>query len=80
MPTDGIWNYTTYVDGENTYAMIGSSPDDNNNYDEGNATTQGIALSGAITIPNILGGYSVRSLGPKSFNNCGITGLLYHHQ
>ena len=55
MPTDGIWNYTTYVDGVNTYAMIGSSPDDNNIYADGNATTEGIGLSGAITIPNILG-------------------------
>ena len=54
---DGItWIYTTIHEGENTYASIGNGLN-------GSATTEGTGLSGSVTIPNTLGGFSVRIIG-----------------
>ena len=63
MPTEGIWNYTTFSEGVNTYASIGDGTN-------GGATTDGQGLTGSVTIPTTLGGYSVRKIGNSAFYDC----------
>ena len=57
------WIYTTYSEGVNTYASIGDGTN-------GGATTEGQGLSGSVTIPNTLGGFSVRIIGTNAFRLC----------
>ena len=59
------WNYTTYSEGGNTYASIGDGTTAS-----GNATTDGQGLTGSVTIPNTLGGFSVRIIGNLAFHQC----------
>ena len=62
-----LWNYT--LDASNN-ASIG---DGTGNY--GNATTLGTDLSGVITIPSTIDGYTVTSIEPYAFSNSGITSI-----
>ena len=55
------WNYTT--SGGN--ALIGDT-----SYTDGNATTSGTNISGAITIPGSLNSLTVRSFTVSAFSNC----------
>jgi hypothetical protein len=64
--TNGItWNYTLSGTSPNQVASIGTGV-----MDQGNATTTGTSLSGAITIPSTVGGYTVTAIGYYSFDNC----------
>ena len=69
MPTytvDGItWNYT--LNGNDATIGTGSG--------WANATTSGTGLSGAITVPDTVDGYSVTSLAASSFGNSSITSI-----
>ena len=62
-----IWNYT--LDANNN-ATIGDGT-----YNSGNATTLGTNLSGVITIPSTIDGYTVTSIEPYAFSNSGITSI-----
>jgi len=58
------WNYS--LDGSNaTIGIQGASWTS-----PGHATTSGVELSGAITIPSTVDGYSVTGIGPYAFYNC----------
>ena len=59
-----IWNYT--LDANNN-ATIGTGGDYT---DPGNATTLGTSLSGAITIPSTVDGYTVTGIGDYAFYQC----------
>ena len=58
-----IWNYT--LDANNN-ATIGTGVA----WDVGNATTLGTSLSGAITIPSTIDGYTVTGIGQYAFMRC----------
>ena len=57
---DVTWNYTTYLENGNTYASIGTGS-------WRSATADGSALTGSVTIPNTLGGFSVRIIENHAF-------------
>ena len=57
-----IWNYT--LDSSNN-ATIGDGT-----YNSGNATTRGASLSGVITIPKKVDGYTVTTIGQNAFYKC----------
>ena len=56
------WNYTL----SGSDATIGTG----SNSTDGNATTSGTGISGAITIPDTVGGYTVKAIGIWSFRGC----------
>jgi len=62
-----IWNYT--LDSSNN-ATIGDGTQNN-----GNATTLGTSLSGAITIPSTIDGYTVIGIGEFAFRHTGLTSI-----
>ena len=57
------WNYIDNGDGT---ATIGT------NAGSGNATTSGTGISGSVTIPDVVGGLLVTSIGVSAFHNCGL--------
>ena len=63
------WNYT--LDANNN-ASIGTDAA----WGHGIATTLGSSLSGAITIPSTVGGYTVTTIGSQAFSSCsGLTSI-----
>ena len=63
------WNYTL----SGSDATIGTG----SNSTDGNATTSGTGISGAITIPDTVGGYTVKAIGIWSFRGCSnITSVI----